>query len=110
MYYLERQQNPHIIQILFDNWDYCDDIDPFFVVVRAYSEEHDLRIKVVDLLYQYKFADDEYDLRFLWSATFRIIIYVPASRNYAAVYESMKKICRRLNRDINEKKRRDSWR
>lgn len=91
------------ISVTFDYNAFPGQEDAFFPFVLAYAKEFDLKeLKAVDEFYQYKFYDDEFDLRFIWNGNFTIYIYVPVRRHYEEVERRAHVICNKLNRYIWE--------
>ena len=79
-------------------------IDPFYALVMEYAAQNELTIKTVDFIYQYKFIDDEFDLRFLWFGTFTVYILIPIKRNMPEVQQRLQKVCVSLNKRLRELK------
>ena len=81
-------------------------IDPFYALVMEYAAQNELTIKTVDFIYQYKFIDDEFDLRFLWFGTFTVYINIPLKRDMPEVRDRLNRVCESLNRRLDEQKRK----
>lgn len=106
MYWVEESRRPNCIEIFFDRWEHITGTcDPFYAVVMEYAAQYELTVKTVDLIYQYKFDEDEFDLRFLWFGTFRIYINVPLTRDMPEMFRRLRLICKSLNKKLNEWKR-----
>lgn len=80
-------------------------IDPFYALVMEYAAQHGLTIRTVDFIYQYKFDDDEFDLRFLWFGTFQVYVNVALKRDMPEVDRRLRLVCRSLNEKLRELKR-----
>ena len=109
-YSFEKPYYANTITVTYD-WKMFPGVrDPFVPVVLEYANEYGLKIKAVDRFYQYKFIDDEFDLRFFWNRNFSIYVYVPYKRHYEEVKQRMIRIVNRLNRDLyyNKVKEYDS--
>ena len=108
MYWVEESRRPNCIEIAFDYWERIPGmIDPFYALVMEYAAQNELTIKTVDFIYQYKFIDDEFDLRFLWFGTFTVYVNIPLKRDMPEVWNRLKKICASLNRRLYELKRNE---
>lgn len=106
MYRVEDSLRPNCLDIWFDRREHIPGtIDPFYAVVMEYAAQNDLNIKTVDFIYQYKFEDDEFDLRFLWFGTFRLFVNIPLSRDIPEVKRRLGLVCRSLNQKLYEWKR-----
>lgn len=106
MYWVEESRRENCIEIAFDYWERIPGmIDPFYALVMEYAALNELSIKEVDFIYQYKFNDDEFDLRFLWFGTFQIYVNVPLKRDMPEVNRRLRIVCGRLNEKLHELKR-----
>lgn len=106
MYRVADSLRPNCIDIWFDRMEHIPGtIDTFYAVVMEYAKQYDLNIKTVDHIYQYKFEDDEFDLRFLWFGTFRIFVNVPLKRDMPEVKRRLELVCRSLNKKLYEWRR-----
>lgn len=106
MYRITESLRSDRIEISFDRMEHIPGtIDPFYAMVAQYAEQYGLKIKTVDFIYQYKFEDDEFDLRFLWFGTFRLFVIVPLKRDIPEIKRRLEPICRTLNRKLYEWKR-----
>ena len=108
MYWVEESRRQNCIEISFDRWDRIPGmIDPFYALVMEYASQNDLTIKTVDFIYQYKFIDDEFDLRFLWFGTFTIFINIPIKRDMPEIRRRLQRVCSSLNKRLREQKRKE---
>ena len=108
MYWVEKSRGERCIEIAFDYREHIPGmIDPFYACVMEYAAQNELNIKTVDFIYQYKFIDDEFDLRFLWFGTFTVYVNIPLNRDMPEVWKRLKKVCVSLNNKLREQKRKD---
>lgn len=108
MYWVEESRRENCIEIAFDYWERIPGmIDPFYALVMEYAAQNELTIKTVDHIYQYKFIDDEFDLRFLWFGTFQVYINIPLKRDMPEVRQRLKKVCVSLNKKLRELKQNE---
>ncbi len=107
MYSMLKPFRSDTISITFESGFFPGAIDPFVPLVTEYAKDFGYEIKTVDKFYQYKFVNDEFDLRFIWNGNFTVYIYVPVRRNYAEVELRLKRIINRLNREVRENRTAD---
>ena len=108
MYWVEESRRYNCIEIAFDRWERIPGmIDPFYALVMEYAAQNDLEIKTVDFIYQYKFIDDEFDIRFLWFGTFTVFINIPLKRDMSEIWRRLEKVCGSLNRRLYELKQQE---
>lgn len=103
-YSMRKPLRTDTISITYESKMFPGAIDPFDPLVTEYANEYGLEIKTVDKFYQYKFVDDEFDVRFIWNGNFTIYVYVPVRRHYAEIESRLKRLINKLNRNIRENK------
>lgn len=111
MYWIDKSLRENCVEIAFDRWERIPGmIDPFFALVMEYAAQNDLTIRTVDFIYQYKFDDDEFDLRFLWFGTFTVYVNVPLKRDIPEVTRRLRIVCGKLNERLRQLKRENGYR
>lgn len=103
LYWIEKSLRENCIEIAFDRWERIPGmIDPFYALVMEYASQNGLTIKTVDFIYQYKFIEDEFDLRFLWFGMFTVYINLPLKRYIPEVLKRVQKVIASLNERLRE--------
>ncbi len=100
MFGLVNKVEQNTLEVFIDYCERLDEATPFLLFVKSYAKKYGLEVKTVDYLYQYKFADDEYDIRMYWFAGFSIFVYVPLSRDIPVVRQRLIDVIREVNAKI----------
>ncbi len=103
MFELEKNENPGVLQIHFDDWNGFHALGPFVDVLECYAVETGLKFTEVDFIYNYKFVEDGYKIQFYWNGYNRIYIFDIVSSQYQLIYDRLYKICTDLNRRLAER-------
>lgn len=90
-------------RIEFDEWESFSSFGPFFDILASYAEESGISPTRVQLVYQYKFTEEERKIQFYWDGNFSIYVFDIPSFLYQKVFERLEKICGELNQRIREK-------
>ena len=97
-------RKPNTFEVDIDYWEFIGNMDPFHDFVFAYAAKYELEVKTVDFLYQYKFVDDEYDIRIYWFSSFSIFIYIPNQRNMEIIKHRIIEVINDLNDLLRDQK------
>lgn len=110
MYTLTKTQfyGTDAFRIEFDEWESFSSFGPFFDILALYAEETGISPTRVQLVYQYRFTEEDRKIQFYWDANSYVYIFDIPSFLYQKVCERLRKICADLNRRVLEKKRSEN--